>query len=91
MKYKMAMRDISAETFGKYQYCTKNKEDGLFYADSDFGWDGLKPGALPAPNQHDPEKTARAQKIIQAHAAKITKRVLRSHTLFGRFLNWLDV
>jgi hypothetical protein len=41
-------KDISAQTFGKYQNCSM-AADGMWYADCDFTWRGLKPGALPSP------------------------------------------
>lgn len=49
------MRDISAETFGKYQHCTGY--EGVMYADSDFesGYGRGKPkiGAIPSPSEKD--------------------------------------
>lgn len=45
------MKDISRETFGKYQYCTMHY--GLWYSDEDFGDGGgcgrLKWGSIPQP------------------------------------------
>lgn len=41
-------KDVSAEVFGKYQYCTE--VDGKYYSDSDFNSFGrLKRGSLPSP------------------------------------------
>lgn len=62
----LQMKDISQETYGKYQYCTGGK-DGLMYSDDDFeygaGCGDLKKGALPSPWQSTPELTAKAKVI----------------------------
>ncbi len=70
------MKDISAETYGKYQHCTLAK-DGMFYADEDFiGWGRVKKNALPAPHQDTPELTAKAQAMHEKAAAKTTSDAL---------------
>lgn len=65
--------DVSAQAFGKYQFCTKGR-DGLWYADEDFtfgsGVGKPKPGALPAPHQDTPELTAKARAMHEAAAAQ---------------------
>ncbi len=67
------LEDMSAQAFGKYQYCTQNKADGMWYSDDDFGNGGgcgpLRKGALPAPRQDTPELTARAKAMHEAAAA----------------------
>lgn len=64
-------RDISAEKFGKYQFCTTNKRDGLAYADCDFRiGGGLKKGALPSPMQDTEEKRERAKQMREKAAQK---------------------
>jgi len=50
---KFGWKDISRETFGKYQNCTQY--DGKWYADEDFdrgpGIGKPKRGAIPAPDR----------------------------------------
>jgi len=74
----MSFKDISAETYGKYQHCTMGP-DGLFYADSDFtggaGFGRVKRGALPAPNQDTPEKTAQAMAMHEAAAQRLVHSI----------------
>lgn len=89
--------DISSEVYGKYQYCTQWKGDGMFYADCDFesagGFGKPKRGALPAPTQGTPELTAKARQIHEDSAreaanAAITRALPRivvdSRTWTGR-------
>jgi hypothetical protein len=74
--------DISAQAFGKYQFCTLNKKDGMWYADADFGSGGgcgpLRAGALPSPRQDTSELTARARAMHEEAAKKITRDALGS-------------
>ena len=53
---RVEMRDISAEVFGKYQFCTKGP-DGKWYSDQDFeygnGCGEPKEGAIPSPREAD--------------------------------------
>lgn len=67
--------DISAQVFGKYQYCTRWKVDGMLYADSDFPRGGFgeapRKGALPSLRQNTPELCAKAAKM-HADAANPT-------------------
>ena len=69
----IVLRDISAEVFGKYQYCTMY--DGLWYADCDFenGWGGGKPkeGAQPNPLRH-PNAPPFRSKLSEKVASKLT-------------------
>jgi hypothetical protein len=71
--------DISAQTYGKYQHCTKAK-DGMYYADADFelgsGWRKPRPGALPSPSQSTPELTLKARALHEAAARKSVERAL---------------
>lgn len=53
-------RDISYEVFGRYTECTLDKASGLWYADVDVAWSGVRPGALPNPQQDTPELTQKA-------------------------------
>lgn len=73
--------DISAQVFGKYQYCTQWKGDGMWYADCDFehpgGFGKPKPGALPSPRQDTPELTAKAKHMHECAA----KTALKSQQL----------
>ncbi len=75
------LEDMSAQAFGKYQYCTQNKADGMWYSDDDFGSGGgcgpLRKGALPAPRQDTPELTARAKAM---HEAAINNDYIRAVT-----------
>lgn len=41
--------DISAEVYGRYQYCFGH--NGVWYSDQDEGIDGPKWGAKPRPGQ----------------------------------------
>lgn len=74
--------DISSQVFGKYQYCTQWKKDGMFYADSDFEQSGIfgnfkpKRGALPAPTQGNPEKTAKATQLHKDAAARAAAKAI---------------
>jgi len=78
---KMTVSDISAQVYGKYQYCTKAK-DGMWYADDDFtrgdGFGKPKRGALPNPQQDTPELTERARKIHEDSAKRLTESILPS-------------
>ena len=56
----MQGRDISYETFGRYTNCSLDKASGLWYADADLAWSGIRPGALPNPVQDTPELTRKA-------------------------------
>lgn len=50
--------DISHQTYGKYQYCTKYKD--YWYADRDFDRYGIpKNGAIPSPFHHPNAKPFR--------------------------------
>lgn len=57
--------DISRETYGKYQFCTK--VDGLWYSDDDFEYGGgcgdLRRGSMPSPWQGSSEKNALAKEV----------------------------
>lgn len=74
-----AMRDLSYEVYGKYQFCTM-AEDGMWYADVDFehpgGFGKPKKGALPSPRQDTPELTARAKALHEASARSAVNNVL---------------
>lgn len=73
------MKDISSQTYGKYQFCTKAK-DGMWYADSDFehpgGFGNPMRGALPAPHQDTPELIAKAKAMHEASARRAVSSVL---------------
>ncbi len=55
-----SVTDISGIVYDRYQHCTKDKETGLWYSDADIAWSGVKPNALPCPQQDTPELTQRA-------------------------------
>jgi len=80
--------DISAQTYGKYQFCTKAK-DGMWYADDDFtggaGCGKPKRGALPSPSQDTPELTARAREMHTDTARDLTETAMRSRKPWWRF------
>lgn len=78
---KIRFEDISAQVFGKYQFCTKAK-DGMWYSDQDFefgaGCGPLKKGALPSPRQNTPELTAKARRMHEEAANRAVKNALRT-------------
>lgn len=82
------VEDISAQTYGKYQYCTKAR-DGMWYADSDFtlgsGCGKPKRGALPCPEQDTPELTKRARKMHEESARKLTESIMPTRKPWWRF------
>jgi hypothetical protein len=89
------MRDISAQTYGKYQFCTLHK-DGLWYADIDFDRGKPKRGALPCPDQDTPALTERARAMHAQAAAKMIAEVLSPPraspprpSLLARLYRWL--
>lgn len=77
----MKIEDVSAEVFGKYQFCTTAK-DGLQYSDNDFIYpDGvrqLKPGALPSPWQSTPALMVKAREMHEAAAKDAADKALRT-------------
>lgn len=76
--------DMSAEVFGKYQRCTMNKADGLWYSDDDFQPPGPpRKGALPSPRQDTPELTALARKMHEDAANALVAGVLTAAQGFG--------
>jgi hypothetical protein len=58
--------DISYAMFGRYTNCTLDKASGLWYADADIAWSGVRPGAMPSPEQDTPELTRKALDIWAA-------------------------
>jgi hypothetical protein len=72
------MRDMSWETFGKYQFGTKH-DDGLWYADSDFVLGKPKKGSLPSPWQDTPEQIALAKRMHEAAALKEASAAINIH------------
>ena len=80
-KPKFRFVDMSAQVFGKYQHCTMNSKDGMFYADSDFDsplGGKLKKGALPSPWQPTKELTEKAKLMHEASAKKLADTVFKS-------------
>jgi len=70
------VRDVSHETFGKYQYCTSY--EGVFYADSDFdhsfGVGKPKKGAIPSPSEADRTPFGQKRKpILESEHEKLDR------------------
>ena len=79
MSERFKFTDISAEVYGKYQFCTQNKADGLFYADSDMVLGRPRKGALPSPHMQDtPELTAKARAMHEAAALETAQRAINA-------------
>ena len=77
--------DVSAQTYGKYQYTTLWKGDGLWYADSDFTAGGgvgePKKNALPDPRHQDtPALLTKAKSMHEVAAKDATGKAIQRAT-----------
>ena len=90
---KIVMRNVTAQTFGKYSRCTLDGRSGLFYAWEDMIFGKPAPGSLPSPHRQDtPEKLARAKAMHEKAANKVLRKFLRKQKrgrLMRRLLSYI--